>query len=107
MEDCYPWPPRRRLIGRAVASYVAIGESYMMPDESCAATSGVARTQVKLLGTERRLPGNEEIYGTTGMSGGGRIIMIVHGIGDGGITGVVSSRQLENGRIVFTLLAPR
>lgn len=107
MEDCYRWPPRRRLIGRAVASYVATDESYMMPDESCATTSGVARTQVKLLGTERRLPGNEEIYGTTGMSGGGRIIMIVHGIGDGGTTGVVSSRRLENGRIVFTLLAPR
>jgi hypothetical protein len=107
LEDSYRWPLRRRLIGRAVASYVAIGESYMMPDESSAATSGVARTQVKSHGTEQRLPGNEEIYGTTGMSGGGRIIMIVHGIGDGGTTGVVSSRRLENGRIVFTLLAPR
>jgi len=101
LEDCYRWPPRRRLIGGAVASYAATDESYMMPDESCATTSGVARTQVKLLRTERRLPGNEEIYGTTGMSRADRIIMIVHGIGDGGITGVVSSRNWKWSNSVY------
>jgi hypothetical protein len=107
LEDCYHWPPRRRPIGGAVASYVTTDESYMMPDGSCAATSGVVPTQPKLLRTEPRLPENEESYGATGMSRADRIIMIVHGIGDGGTTGVVSSRQLENGRIVFTLPAPR